>query len=62
VNRRVLLLDGVLVAVLVGLVLVLSPGLAVVAIIALLVLFVCGASLAAGRARAGWLRRRRRRA
>jgi hypothetical protein len=48
VRNRTLLIDAALVVVTATAVLVLSPGLAVVAIIAILVLLVCGISFGAG--------------
>ena len=45
-NRRLVLTDAAVVAAAVALVLIVSPGLAVVAIIALLVLAVCGITFA----------------
>jgi ABC-type bacteriocin/lantibiotic exporter with double-glycine peptidase domain len=46
VTRRTLLIDGVIAAILTVLVVVLSPGLAVVGLIAILVIIVCGVSFA----------------
>jgi len=55
-RRNTLLVDLAIAVALTVLVLIISPGLAVVAIIALLVLLVCGVSFAA----VGWRRRRAR--
>jgi uncharacterized protein HemY len=57
VRRNLLLFDVAVALALAGLVLILAPGLAVVAIVAVVALVVCGVSFAVGR----WRRRRARR-
>jgi len=56
-RRNTLLVDAAIALAVTALVLILAPGLAVVAILALLALVVCGVSFAV----AGWRRRRARR-
>lgn len=50
-SRNPLLIDGVVAVVLVALVLILEPGLAIAAILALILVVVCGVSLPVGRRR-----------
>jgi hypothetical protein len=52
-KRNVLLIDAALAVGLAAIVLIVAPGLAVVAIVALLVLLACGVSLGIGRIRRG---------
>jgi len=58
VRRNILLTDVAIALALAGLVLILSPGLAIVAILAVAVLVVCGVSFAVGGVRRRRVRRR----
>lgn len=59
-RRNVLLVDVVIALALAGLVLILAPGLAIVAIVAVVALLVCGVSFAIAGARKRRSARRRR--
>lgn len=56
-RRNTLVVDVAIALAIAGLILIVAPGLAIVAILAVLALLVCGASFAA----VGWRRRRARR-